>query len=333
MASSTPRSKPAPAPPQRTAECPRCGYDQSGVISVWGDSCSCVGRCSECGLEFAWRDVLSPAHGRIPWLYEHARGPAPRAMAASLARALPARHFWSRVRMSHTLRPARLVLLVLLVAVLSHALIVLSQGIRTILFVQEYYRFMGPTRTAPSSLREVLDFLFTHPSGIDLLRWRLLMPYGCLDEPSAATAAQSILLAPSRHLPALHLLSAVFLLLLPDTRAIAKVRPAHLLRSAAYPLALVLVIGTLGVLAGHWIETAISLLRGTILGRPVAIPEVVALPIGLAWWAWWWLLVCRTYLRLPRPILVWMLTLIVPGLAAFTLYITVNMTLFSRFGA
>ena len=66
--------------------------------------------------------------------------------------------------MSHLLRPARLVLLVLLVAPLSHALIVLSQGIRTILFVQEYYRFMGPTRTAPSSLRGCSTFsLRTRP--------------------------------------------------------------------------------------------------------------------------------------------------------------------------
>lgn len=51
--------------------CPKCGYDQSGIISTWEDQCPMQGRCSECGLEFEWADVFDPGRVLLPWYIEH----------------------------------------------------------------------------------------------------------------------------------------------------------------------------------------------------------------------------------------------------------------------
>ena len=55
--------------------CPRFGYHLSAPTLGWGESCPLGGRCSECGLEFGWRDVLGP--DAMPWWWiEGARGDA-----------------------------------------------------------------------------------------------------------------------------------------------------------------------------------------------------------------------------------------------------------------
>src|SRR4051812_5419746 len=103
----------APAP-----QCPRCGYDQSGEIAGWEratpGSCPLEGLCTECGLIFAWRDVLRPDLNRIPWLFEHARGPGLRAAFATWARALGVHPFWSSVPLAAPVSGRRLILWLLL---------------------------------------------------------------------------------------------------------------------------------------------------------------------------------------------------------------------------
>ncbi|MFN7020009.1 MAG: hypothetical protein ACK4WH_01610 [Phycisphaerales bacterium] len=55
--------------------------------------------CSECGLGFAWADVLDPARRNVRWLYDHAAGRRPRLLRAAktwVAMAAPW-WFWKRV--------------------------------------------------------------------------------------------------------------------------------------------------------------------------------------------------------------------------------------------
>lgn len=52
--------------------CPRCGYDQGGIVATWSEKCPLEGTCSECGLVFAWADLFVPP--RCVGLVEHARG-------------------------------------------------------------------------------------------------------------------------------------------------------------------------------------------------------------------------------------------------------------------
>jgi hypothetical protein len=53
--------------------CPKCGYDQSGIIDSWTDHCPLDGRCAECGLEFEWSIVMDPSREDLFWYSEHGR--------------------------------------------------------------------------------------------------------------------------------------------------------------------------------------------------------------------------------------------------------------------
>lgn len=59
-------------PAQRVrAVCPRCGYDLSGVVESWRESCPLEGVCSECGLGVEWGRVFAGAEPPA-WSCEHA---------------------------------------------------------------------------------------------------------------------------------------------------------------------------------------------------------------------------------------------------------------------
>jgi hypothetical protein len=53
--------------------CPSCGYDLSGVVESWKESCPLEGVCSECGFELRWRGILFSG-ARVRGFYEHAKG-------------------------------------------------------------------------------------------------------------------------------------------------------------------------------------------------------------------------------------------------------------------
>ena len=58
----------------QTPTCPRCGYDLSGIVASWTNSCPLTGICSECGLKFRWGAVLMPLlRGTIELLDSAAR--------------------------------------------------------------------------------------------------------------------------------------------------------------------------------------------------------------------------------------------------------------------
>ncbi len=52
--------------------CPKCGYDQSGEIATWESACPLDGQCPECGIEFAWVNVIRPQQEIVRWYIEHA---------------------------------------------------------------------------------------------------------------------------------------------------------------------------------------------------------------------------------------------------------------------
>lgn len=93
------------------AACPRCGYDLSGHMASWERACPLEGRCSECGLGFAWREVLVDRERRNPRHVEHCpRAKIPSAvLRTSLWCVLPW-VFGRRVRMAHEPRVRRMVL-------------------------------------------------------------------------------------------------------------------------------------------------------------------------------------------------------------------------------
>lgn len=95
--------------PEPASACPRCGYDQSGVVVSWADRCPLGGVCSECGLDFSWRDVLSPVWTVPQWSFEHCRGWWQVGKhTRTCLHALFFWHFWRAIRMEHPLRSSRL---------------------------------------------------------------------------------------------------------------------------------------------------------------------------------------------------------------------------------
>ncbi len=99
------------------ARCPRCGYDQRGVIASWAEVCPLQGTCAECGLVFDWPELLSSKVIKPRWCVEYGRWWAtPLRTVRTLFMALWPRRFWATLKMTHPPRWGRLaVFFVLLV--------------------------------------------------------------------------------------------------------------------------------------------------------------------------------------------------------------------------
>lgn len=113
---------------ERPVRCPRCGYDQRGVVATWKDSCPLEGVCSECGLQYRWAEILRPEKFEPRWCVEfvpRSRG-FPAACVKTFLRSFWPWGFWRRIRMSHEIRPRRLAiyaaLLFLLPAVFTYVI-------------------------------------------------------------------------------------------------------------------------------------------------------------------------------------------------------------------
>lgn len=91
--------------------CPRCGYDQRGVLDTWklDEPWPLDGTCSECGLLFAWLDVFRPERQRLKRFVEHSVGVRATGWAAlwtTLWALLPS-FFWKRVTLEAGVVPRR----------------------------------------------------------------------------------------------------------------------------------------------------------------------------------------------------------------------------------
>ncbi len=91
--------------------CARCGYDLSGDVESWEESCPVAGVCSECGLEFLWADALRTDRQELHWQFEHTKQWWNiRKAWGTVIRALFPWQFWRKVQVRHEVRGKRLVL-------------------------------------------------------------------------------------------------------------------------------------------------------------------------------------------------------------------------------
>lgn len=269
------------------ARCPRCGYDQSGVIDSWKESCPLTGMCSECGLPIDWCRLLNERFRFEDEFFEHASQRRARAWWRTIRRTWRPRRFWRWVRMDHPVRRARLVRGALLGALFMDVLGVLGVGLVffAITVIHRFTWSYWPIEELWYPVFRTLHYGLL-PPGVALyfetpLAWVLLPPLTLVLMPAA-------------------------FLTVPVTFRRAKVRRVHLLRIflyglAAYPLmcalpAWVIMLGEMvlelrPVLQLAWqLRPWIELAEWTLL---IAWPVVF---IG-----WWWYRAARDYLRLPRP--------------------------------
>ena len=90
-------------------ECPRCGYALRGTVVAWTDTCPLDGRCAECGLPFAWREILNPRFAMPDWCVEHdGRGRLRLGqIVGTFGRCFRPRRFWHEIQIGHPNRWSR----------------------------------------------------------------------------------------------------------------------------------------------------------------------------------------------------------------------------------
>ncbi|GEM_PF-1747591 len=114
-----------------TPICPRCGYDQSGIVDTWTDSCPTEGVCAECGLGFEWATVFAPARFDLPWYVEHGRGVRAWIVRSlkTIVRLLRPIRFWRGLDITKRVAPWALVRWALILVVVLHLINAVPIGI------------------------------------------------------------------------------------------------------------------------------------------------------------------------------------------------------------
>lgn len=281
---------PSGVPPAHCPECPRCGYDQQGAVAFWhadpvaqDAACPLTGTCSECGLVFDWPDLLVPERTQCPGLFEHARGFDARFSAwwRNNLWMLNPHFFWSRVKLHHVVRIGR----ILLPVYLAVAFFFIE---RTMLGLCVLLGLFAAGPNLPTNAGPLDDLVtaiaFGSPAGGFTFPYLLEGVWGWESTNESGLLGAMLAIA---------LMWPVLLLVLPQTRAQAKVRLAHVGRAFSYSLWPLLVIFGLTLLGYHIDCLAFT---GTFAGavpiREFASFLVVTAFVGgviyLAWLPVWW---------------------------------------------
>ncbi len=287
------------------AECPRCGYDQSGTIAAWSGLCPLEGTCSECGLTFGWRDVLGGRFFGPNWSFEHGARARVGRWCGTAWRALVPRVMWRRLALAHRVRLGRLVLF---------AAVVLVVGLHV------------PAVAAVVWLKvrdgswSWYDPHYDVGFGGDVVPC-CLWPYGVPVRiggdsfPAFMMPFLVLVLLPAT-------LMAVSMLVFGQTFRRTRVRRVHIARGLAYSLP--------GAAAGVWVLTG-TFYSVFLMGVPLSAVEdelaiiMMAEIVAVMGWLgyWWWAFVAR-YLRLPHAVWVAISVWVVSALGSVVVFVVID---------
>jgi len=326
--------------------CGRCGYDLSGVVESWwegteprpGAACPLAGVCSECGLELAWADVFNAWRLDRPWLAEHAR--TKRAflwrVPSTLWRVLLPWVFWRDLSMLARVRPWIALLAVLLVFLPLHVGV---NGWRTYQSMSQDYaysksyalqhgRLLGPIGLG--SVGPIAGAVFGGPVVQPDVWFRGPLPprlrAGGSNSPPPTIRVPSIVYTRITY-PAIpwwfvgavtmQAMWLVLLAFLPATRAVCRVRWAHVWRAVIWSGGVLLIGFAVFRLTG------ITPRPGSrIYGAASAFEWVAFIALG-AWVTAWWCCTVRIGWGLRHgQAVAWLLSLAawLAGLAAGAIY-------------
>jgi hypothetical protein len=312
---------PRPHPPSIPL-CPRCAYDQSGAIATWEDTCPLEGICPECGLTFAWTNVFHPERSQLRGFVEHAQSPVQFALWSirTCWWAMLPNRYWCRATLERQPRPWRW----------AFALLTLFAALQLFAAVA---RILALWLDRPNADRSEYTFA-------------ALVPFFRVDSvvsnPWAAYERGTFVLGGLVFTPLFHqyppallltllvpLLLAGLLMMLPFTRAVAKVRAAHVARAAigAYaPLLIWFVLMAVDAVARY--DVYFSPLRA-VGDIAVWISEaawghwVWFAALAIAWQAWWWYSALSTGYRIKNAAFVVLLLGTAAVLATATIAVLV----------
>jgi hypothetical protein len=203
---------------ESTPLCPRCGYDQSGTVATWKEACPLTGTCSECGLLFAWEDVLNPDRLRVPGFVEHARGlfQTARWSARTAWWSALIYPFWHRVKLEHPPHPARWLAYLFWTGAFWWLLVRAAYALK--LAWLKLFGFVGLGWDQGELLSGLTFGIARYES------WTRTWSFSLWGRvPAAAFGVLGVVI-----------MMPVMLLALPYTRARLKIRPAHVVRAAVF---------------------------------------------------------------------------------------------------
>lgn len=285
--------------PTSLPSCPRCGYDLSGQAATWNNPdsvvCPLTGTCSECGLELEWKYAYGAGELTTWWQWEsHDHRPV-RALIRTFSLSLRPWRFWRAVRLEHTVRAGRLLLLAALLMVTTHLCIAvataLNSGANTRSFNwthAEYWRFL-PQAIDTEALRTGFFHPYSSRSPPPYTWWSVVPANGI----SLAAGLIAMLLMP------------VELAFLRPIMQEGRTRWPHFFRASIYSLS-----GVSVILAAWAFVFAFAFDDrsyhptyefGFVTRRD---PAPWGAPFLCAWGWFWWYFAARDYLRYRRPALV-----------------------------
>jgi hypothetical protein len=203
--------------------CPLCEYNLRGLTEP---------RCPECGHQFDWLDLLDRSKWEHPWLFEHAQQRRFRSLLKTLWNSVLPTRFWTSVKTTHTVRPARLVLVWAFMSLFCAipALPVLEYvrlcsnipQLRQSLLRSSLRSSGGPTSPNDSNLQMWVQRAYPYPMPWDWQVW----------------SNSSVHLGFAAAAIAWPWLTFAGLLLFRQTMQQAKIKPAHVFRCAVYTSAI-----------------------------------------------------------------------------------------------
>jgi len=290
-------------------ECPRCGYDQRGLCDRWQDTCPMEGTCSECGLDYLWRDVLNPRFATPDWCIEFSRGFRETAMIILATFAMTARpwRFWLDLRMSHPIHPHRLALYMIVVPVAAYVMFALSVGYATGTsnkglpglppvptmaagFLHGCVAPWSKTQTATGATPMVVADRYQ----FNLVKNTIRAVRSGTDDWGFGNREWMCSLRVSQGLCTVIACPLGFVAL-PISRRIAKVRWRHVFRVGAYGMVFVLI----PIVFDLWSQMMIF-----ITWRSTALAAIIMTAVLMAALSLWWSVATSRYLRMPHAWLV-----------------------------
>ncbi|MCI0675798.1 MAG: hypothetical protein L0Y42_08495 [Phycisphaerales bacterium] len=284
--------------PLKRIGCPRCGYDQRGLIAMWLDSCPMTGVCTECGLTIEWAELLSDKVRKPRWCVEYARRwwHFPKRAAATVAVTFWPWGFWKSLKMTHQPRWSYLTCYLILLLLLGYLGFAAAQGYaawRSYSLARLYW----PGSVSSASGLQVVAHAAAWPFSANSpgsFTWSTV-PGSVAGVTSTVPypAPRDLLRRPSKDLDrlvgstlVLHLLCMASFAALPQSRRQAKVRWIHIVRVMLYGLApivpwVLLVVSNALVREARWGTPGVD----ALLMVASAIATFAVLPFAVVWWS------------------------------------------------
>ena len=276
-----------------TPICHKCGYDQAGEIAAWENQCPLHGRCPECGLEFAWADLLDPSRVDIDWYIEHAKGPW-----GLIKRTLPTlwwllipNRFWKRVGVNTRIRLRMLMLWWVMLFGVFHLMTTLALVIGAV--ASEWVGF-NQWGVIPKS--QQVSFL-EYARGQDAPFWVRNL-WGCVSHPFHYSVSY-ISETAEGSVGAVHVaggfcvLWAIVMGVVPTTRRLVKLRIAHIWRALFLSLVLVSFAYQLGRMFDAATLISMYILKSRAMYSGGGFIFMALMMLMFLWTQWFWIAAIR----------------------------------------